>query len=148
MGWGWWFSLSQWLAGRVSAQQMVQWPAYGSDLGATKYSTAADINRSNVARLAVAWEWATGETPNAEFKARPGSFEGTPLMINDTLYVSTSYNRVVALDAGTGRLLWSCDPKPYTFGRWRRTERGSCTAGWRRGPTARVGACSSTVDGG
>src|SRR5579862_5817265 len=78
-----------WAAPALLAQGAVQWPAYGSDLGATKYSTAADINRSNVSRLAVAWEWATGETANTEFRARPGSFEGTPLMINDTLYIST-----------------------------------------------------------
>lgn len=111
-----WAGLSIFAYLRLSAQQAVQWPAYGSDLAATKYSPATDINRSNVSKLAVAWEWATGERPDTVFKARPGSFEGTPLMINDTLYVSTSYNRVVALDANTGRMLWSYDPKPYTFG--------------------------------
>src|SRR5581483_10254038 len=42
----------------------VEWPAYGADLAATKYSTLADINRGNVASLAKAWEWSTGETPN------------------------------------------------------------------------------------
>ena len=104
------------LALRSLGAQQIQWPAYGSDLAATKYSPAADINRSNVSHLAAAWEWSTGETANAELKTRPGSFEGTPLMINDTLYVSTSYNRVVALDATTGRLVWSYDPKPYAFG--------------------------------
>ena len=63
-----------------------------------------------------AWEWATGETPNATPRTRPGNFQATPLMIGDTLYLSTSYNRVVALDATTGRELWAYDPKAYLAG--------------------------------
>ena len=35
-------------------------------------------------------------------------------MIGDTLFLSTSYNRVVALDANTGRELWSYDPQAYS----------------------------------
>lgn len=100
----------------VAAAQAVEWPAYGADLAATKYSSLADINRSNVARLAKAWEWSTGETPNAETRARPGNFQATPLMIGDTLFLSTSYNRVVALDANTGRELWAFDPRTYLTG--------------------------------
>ena len=37
-------------------------------------------------------------------------------MIDDVLYVSTPYNRVVALDARTGRELWRYDPEPYKDG--------------------------------
>ena len=44
-------------------------------------------------------------------RTRPGNFQATPLMIGDTLFLSTSYNRVVALDANTGRELWSYDPQ-------------------------------------
>ena len=47
------------------------------------------------------------------FGTRPGNFQNTPLMIDDVLYVSTMYNRVVALDAETGKELWSFDPKSY-----------------------------------
>ena len=46
----------------------------------------------------------------------PGNFQATPLMIGDTLFLSTSYNRVVALDANTGRELWAYDPKAYAAG--------------------------------
>ncbi|HEY9227330.1 MAG TPA: PQQ-binding-like beta-propeller repeat protein, partial [Gemmatimonadaceae bacterium] len=87
---------------------------WGGDPGATKFSTLTDINRSNVSQLTRAWEWATGETPNGG--TRPGNFQATPLMIGDTLFLSTSYNRVVALDANTGRELWSYDPKAYAAG--------------------------------
>jgi quinoprotein glucose dehydrogenase len=96
--------------------QRVEWPVYGGDLAATKYSTLADINRSNVSGLTKAWEWETGETPNPDARTRPGNFQATPVMIGDTLFLSTSYNRVVALDANTGSLLWSYDPKAYAAG--------------------------------
>ncbi len=99
-----------------AAQTSGEWPTYGGDLGASKYSALTDINRGNVATLVKAWEWATGETPNASPRTRPGNFQATPLMIGDTLYLSTSYNRVVALDASTGRELWAYDPKAYLAG--------------------------------
>ena len=100
----------------VARAQMVEWPAFGGDLASTKFSKLTDIDRSNVARLAKAWEWATGEAPNPEFRTRPGSFQATPLMLGDTLFLSTSYNRVVALDAATGKEFWEYDPKPYAAG--------------------------------
>ena len=101
---------------QAPAQSAVSWPTYGADLASTKFSPLADVNRDNVATLAKAWEWATGETPNASPRTRPGTFEATPLMVGDTLFLSTSYNRVVALDASTGRELWSYDPKAYVAG--------------------------------
>ncbi|MEK7401926.1 MAG: PQQ-binding-like beta-propeller repeat protein [Gemmatimonadota bacterium] len=98
------------------AAQRVDWPVYGSDAGATKYSVATKITRENVAQLTPAWEWATGETPMRDKGVRPGTFQVTPLVINDTMYLSTSYNRVVALDANTGRLFWEYDPHAYDAG--------------------------------
>jgi quinoprotein glucose dehydrogenase len=103
-------------AATSAGAQAVEWPAWGGDLAATKYSSLTDINRDNVARLTKAWEWATGETPKTEPRSRPGNFQATPLMIGDTLFLSTSYNRVVALDANTGRELWAYDPKVYLTG--------------------------------
>jgi glucose dehydrogenase len=96
--------------------QSIPWPAYGGDNAATKYSSASDINRESVGRLARAWEWSTGETPKTEPRTRPGNFQATPLMIGDTLFLSTSYNRVVALDANSGAQLWEYDPKAYAAG--------------------------------
>jgi quinoprotein glucose dehydrogenase len=96
--------------------QSVEWPVFGGDLAATKYSVLADIHRGNVSQLVKVWEWGTGETPNPTTRTRPGNFQATPLMIGDTLYLSTSYNRVVALDASTGRELWAFDPKAYAAG--------------------------------
>src|SRR5262249_23140298 len=100
----------------AAGQSAREWPYYGGDQAGTKYAPLDQINRGNAARLKLAWEWKTGETALGEFKTRPGMFEASPLMIGGVLYLSTSYNRVVALDADTGRELWSYDPKAYTDG--------------------------------
>jgi quinoprotein glucose dehydrogenase len=96
--------------------KVVEWPAYGNDQGGTKYSPLAQVNRDNVARLQTAWQWKTGEGPLPQFGTNPGAFENTPIMIDNVLYLSTPYNRVVALDAESGRELWSYDPKAYEDG--------------------------------
>lgn len=104
----------------LTAQGDGQWPVYGADAGNSKFSPLGDIDRSNVAGLELAWEWRTGEVPVPEtdstLAARPGNFQVTPLMIGDTLFLSTPYNRVVALDAASGRELWSYDPGAYRSG--------------------------------
>src|SRR6267154_3562068 len=92
------------------------WPYYGGDAGGMKYSALADINRGNVAALKLAWQWQTGEQPLAEYGTSPGMFETTPLVIDGVMYLSTPYNRVVALDAATGSERWSYDPQAYLDG--------------------------------
>lgn len=94
----------------------VEWPVYGSDHGGTKYSTLTDLDRDTVGRLAIAWEWKPDDQPMEQFGTRPGNFQNTPLMIDNVLYVSTPYNRVVALDAETGQQRWMFDPKAYEDG--------------------------------
>ena len=92
------------------------WPVYGGDSGGRKYSPLATITPANVATLQQAWEWKTGELPNKELGTFPGAFQNTPLMIDDVLYVSTPYNRVVALEAASGREIWGFDPRAYDDG--------------------------------
>ena len=92
------------------------WPVYGGDAGGGKYSPLTAINKANVGQLKPAWEWRTGEKANDEFKTFPGTFQATPLMIGQVLYLSTPYNRVVALDPETGRELWAYDPQAYRDG--------------------------------
>jgi len=88
-----------------------EWPSYGNDIGGTRYSPLAQIDRGNVGRLRVAWTYRTGEVGGVS----PGglgfiAFEATPLMIDGTLFLSTPYNRVIALDPETGRERWRYDP--------------------------------------
>ena len=82
------------------------WPRYTRDLANTKYSPLNQINTSNVGKLAPAWTYRLRS--DAE-RARGGGGFGfsvvTPLVIGGTMYI-TAGNRVVALDADTGRELW------------------------------------------
>jgi quinoprotein glucose dehydrogenase len=106
--------------GRVARDdtQSSDWAAWGADAASTKHSPLRQLDRTNVNRLELAWEWQPREEPIAETDstraARPGNFQATPLAIGDTLFLSTPFNRIVALDATTGRELWRNDP-----GAWR-----------------------------
>ena len=105
----------------VFAQKSVDWPTYGNDAGGTKYSPLADVNRSNVAKLEIAFTWEAHEQPvpasEGQKPARPGQFQATPLAIHDTLFFPTPFNRVIALDATSGREYWAFDPQPWrTYG--------------------------------
>ena len=92
------------------------WPFFGGDQAGSHYSPLTQIDRSNVNKLKVAWQWRTGETAMPRYKTSPGVFEVTPLMVAGTLYLSTPYNRVVALDPSTGEQKWAYDPKAYEDG--------------------------------
>src|SRR5256886_16763195 len=86
------------------------WPAYGHDPQGTRYSPAAAIDRGNVARLAPAWTYRTGETRAAFKTTKPTAFEATPLAVDGVKYVGTPLGRVIALDPATGRQRWGFDP--------------------------------------
>ncbi|MGA2714232.1 MAG: pyrroloquinoline quinone-dependent dehydrogenase [Bryobacteraceae bacterium] len=80
-----------------------EWPTYGGDLGNTKYSPLDQINASNFNTLKLAWRFHTENLgPRPEF-----NMEDTPLMVKGVVYTTAGSRRdVVALDAGTGELLW------------------------------------------
>ena len=81
-----------------------EWRTYGGDLGNTRYSALDQINASNFNKLQIVWSLKTANFgPEPEYK-----FEGTPLMAKGVLYTTAGSRRaVVALDAGTGEILWS-----------------------------------------
>jgi len=78
----------------------VEWPAYGGGPENTHYSPLAQINRENVARLQVAWTFDSGET---------GGLQTNPLVVGGLLYAYTPSQKVIALDAATGALIWKFD---------------------------------------
>src|SRR5262245_51729851 len=53
------------------ASKAQDWPFYGGDQAGTKFSPLGDVNKANVSRLAVAWEWTNGEKALDEFGTRP-----------------------------------------------------------------------------
>src|SRR5256885_6747157 len=87
------------------------WPAYGHDPGGMRYSPLAQINRENVSRLKVAWVFHTGDISDGKAQQRRSGFETTPILVDGTLYLTTPFNRVIALDPETGTRRWAYHPK-------------------------------------
>jgi len=90
-----------------------EWPCASRDPGGTRYSPLTEIDRTNVARLKLAWTYRTGELERVKGTslANRVTFEATPLAIDGLLYFSTASARVFALEAHTGRELWTFDPQ-------------------------------------
>src|SRR6266404_4393145 len=87
------------------------WPAYGRDPGGSRYSPLTQINRDDVKSLKVAWTYRTGAADVKGRSAHNAAFEATPIFVDGTLYLSTPFNRVIALDPLKGTERWSFDPK-------------------------------------
>lgn len=76
------------------------WPRYGGTPEGNHFSPLAQINRTNVSQLQVAWTLDTGEE---------GGLQTNPLIVNGVLYGITPTQKIFALDASTGKLLWKFD---------------------------------------
>lgn len=76
------------------------WPVYGGSLEQTHYSPLSQINRSNVQQLRVAWAYDSGES---------GGLQTSPIIVRGRLYAYTPSQKVIALDAATGELVWKFD---------------------------------------
>jgi quinoprotein glucose dehydrogenase len=86
-------------ATKNSAQH--DWPIYGGTPENNHYSTLSQINRENVKELQVAWSYDTGES---------GGLQTSPIIVGGVLYAYTPSQKVIALNAATGMLLWKFDP--------------------------------------
>jgi glucose dehydrogenase len=86
-----------------SQSKSTDWPSYAADLAGTRYRPLDQITSTNFKDLEIAWRIKTdnfGDRP--EYK-----LEGTPLVVNGVLYSTAGSRRaVIALDPGTGELLW------------------------------------------
>lgn len=94
------------------------WPAWGRNVAGNRFAQFDQINKANVKDLKVAWTYRTGDlaVDGAEYQV-------TPLKIDDTVYLCTPLNKIIALDATSGAEKWRYDPKSKV------TE---STSGWRR----------------
>src|ERR1017187_6916243 len=86
--------------GVCCAQTNVGWPVYNGGADGDHYSRLKQINKGNVQRLAQAWRFDTGEK---------GGIQSNPLIVGRTLYAYTPTQKVIALDAATGKLKWKFD---------------------------------------
>jgi len=98
-------------AGKPKVAATADWPAYGRDPGGSRYSPLAQIHRENVKQLKVAWTYRHGDVADGSETPEKSAFEATPIVVDGTLYFSTPFNRVIALDPETGAERWTYDPK-------------------------------------
>lgn len=88
----------------IPKQGYREWKIYGGTPDNIHYSALHQINRENVHELTVAWTYDSGDAfPSSEM-------ECNPIVVHGILYVTTPKLRLIALDAPTGKLLWSFDP--------------------------------------
>ena len=95
---------------RAQAPAASDWGYYGGDALGQHFSSLDQINRSNVARLQVAWTYRTGELGAGFARAGKLTFEATPVLAFGLLYLETATNVVSALDPASGRARWRFDP--------------------------------------
>jgi quinoprotein glucose dehydrogenase len=86
------------------------WPNYGNDPGGMRYSPLKQINVENVAQLKMAWTYHTGDIADGTGFGPRSGFETTPVLVEGTLFLTTPFNRVIALNPETGKEKWSYDP--------------------------------------
>jgi quinohemoprotein ethanol dehydrogenase len=86
------------------------WLAHGRTYDEQRYSPLTNINDGNVERLGLAWSYATHTTRG---------LQATPIVVDGRMYATGVWSVVYALDARTGRELWTYDPKvPREWGRY------------------------------
>jgi glucose dehydrogenase len=108
------------------------WPTFGHDPGGQRFSPLKQIDAANVSKLKLAWSYDTEAPPGPELPVQQGQggragaagasgaaaasrarqTEAIPLVIGNVLYLSTAYNRVVALEADTGKEIWVYQTTP------------------------------------
>ena len=76
------------------------WQIYGGTPENNHFSSLTQINRKNVKQLRVAWTYDTQE---------PGGLQTSPIVVGGVLYGLTPSQKVFALNAATGKLLWKFD---------------------------------------
>ena len=97
------------LALGVLPAQGADWSSYGGD-GGRQFTPLAQISASNLEQLEVAWTMRTGDL-NQGFAHKGHSFQTNPIYWDGVLYLSTSANWILAIDAATGEEIWRFDPQ-------------------------------------
>ena len=93
----------------LPAARAQEWDSFHGQLSAQKYSPLTQIDADNVARLKRVWQFHTGDVSDGTGDLPATVWSATPLFANDTLYISTPFYRVFALDPASGRVKWRFD---------------------------------------
>src|SRR3954469_20867179 len=86
------------------------WPVYRGDPKGNQYSPLAQIHAANVHRLERAWEYKTGDANQRS------TMHANPIVVDGVMYITTPSLKAVALNAATGKEIWSFDPAKYNNG--------------------------------
>ena len=78
------------------------WRVHGHDASEQRHSPLKQINPDNVASLGLAWEQSTDSQRG---------IEATPIVSDGVMFTTSTWSRVIALDALSGEVLWRYDPK-------------------------------------
>jgi alcohol dehydrogenase (cytochrome c)/quinohemoprotein ethanol dehydrogenase len=78
------------------------WMTYGRTYDEQRFSPLNQINDHNVSQLGLAWYY--------DLDTRRGQ-EATPTVVDSVMYFTSAWSKVFAVNAATGELIWSYDPK-------------------------------------
>jgi len=73
------------------------WLLYGRDYQTTRYSPLAQINQGNIKKMKATWNLSFGVLDGQDSQA---------VVVNGTVYVTSSYNKVWSVDGATGKVNW------------------------------------------
>lgn len=88
-------------------QKMRTWSVYKADAESSSSSPLTDINKTNVKNLELAWTFYPADERS---KARQMNSECNPIIIDGIMYATSARHRLYAIEANTGKQLWSFDP--------------------------------------
>ena len=88
----------------VDVKTSVDWKVVGNDPGGMRYSPLTQINRTNVSKLRKVWEFSVDDATERS------TLERTPIVIAGVMYLTSVNQKVIALQAATGKTIWEFDP--------------------------------------
>ena len=92
------------------------WRYNGSDAASTKFAPVTQIDSSNFDQLRLVWRWRAPDREILESEENSELWvshnQNTPLSVDGVLYTSTSLSIAAAVDAATGREIWTFDRRP------------------------------------
>ncbi|WP_372919556.1 PQQ-binding-like beta-propeller repeat protein, partial [Sandarakinorhabdus sp.] len=93
----------------VNAQRLMNaraepgnWMTHGGNYDEQRFADLSQITAGNVNKLGLAW--------SVDLDTSRGQ-EATPIVVDGTMFTTTAWSKVMALDAATGRVKWKFDPQ-------------------------------------
>lgn len=103
---------SQSSAGLGGSYEASEWRYWGGNAGQTRYAPLDQINLETVDRLKIAWRWSADTSGDAS----SSNYKSTPLLDDGVLYIPWLNHGAAAIDAGTGKTIWTFEPQPADIG--------------------------------